>query len=99
MIQAQRASYDWGRRQRPDPVAQSRLEARRASNCDQPSLSLLKWDGSRLGCLRRPTRSTGGSNTGLRFAIDPADLGSAKTFNFAVYAAAKVTFDDWGIRA
>jgi hypothetical protein len=93
MIQAQRASYN-GDDDSLTPLlrAVSRLAR---SKCYQPWLSLRKWNGSSWAPVKTDWLDSW-YNGGLRFSIDPADLGSTTTFNSSVYAAAKVAFDDMG---
>jgi hypothetical protein len=63
--------------------------------CYQPKVTLLKWSDSNWSAVE------GGSidwwySGGLKLSLDPSVIGNPATFSFAVYAAAKVTFDKNG---
>ena len=94
MIQAQRASYDWAAETSLAPMLRG-ISGLARSNCYQPSLRLFEWSES--SWTASVTDSIDWSyQKGLKFSIDPADLGDTEAFKFAVYAATKVDFDDSG---
>jgi hypothetical protein len=84
-IQAQRTSYAVG----GDRFVTRGLEK---ANCYQPLLFLFQWQGGAWVPVPDATFGEWRFEKGLRFSIDQADLGGARNFNFAVYAASHVSF-------
>jgi hypothetical protein len=86
VIQAQRTSYAVG--------GGDKLVTRGLAkvNCYQPLLFLFVWQNG--GWVPQQDASFGDwrYKGGLRFSINQADLGNAKNFNFAIYAASHVTY-------
>ena len=63
--------------------------------CYQPNVTVFQWKDTNWSAVDGGSIDSWYSN-GLKLALDPSVIGDPKTFNFAVYAAANVTFDSSG---
>jgi hypothetical protein len=88
MIQGQRVSYG------SDAVLMGAKSALHAL-CYQPSMTLFEWSEGSWSAVESDSLDWRYSN-GLTLSLDSSLIGSPSSFNFAVYAASKVTFDASG---
>ncbi len=88
MVQAQRVSFE----EKSLPMA---TRGALRSLCYQPQVVLLKWDGSNWVAVDDASLEWWYSK-GLKLSLDSSALGSPASFNFAVYAATNVSFDESG---
>lgn len=88
MIQAQRVSYDAA------SVLMGAKGVLRA-HCYQPNVVLLEWNGEGWKAVEGASFDWWYTN-GLDLSFDSSAIGSPVAFNFAVYAATGVSFDDSG---
>jgi hypothetical protein len=73
------------------------LESAARARCEnQPSATLFKWNGSAWDRVETRTLSSWYGDGTLNLRINTSELGDALAFDFAVYAAANVTYDDTG---
>jgi len=63
--------------------------------CYQPEAVLLEWDGDGWAAVEDVSLDWWYSK-GLKLSVDSSAIGSPAGFNFAVYAATNVSFDDSG---
>jgi hypothetical protein len=85
MIQSQRAASS----EEEFSLAQVKCE-------NQPTTSLLKWNGSAWEPVKTESLSAWYGDSSLTIQLNSSEIADALAFNFAVYAAANVTYDESG---
>lgn len=79
------------------PVVTKSLRTVAKVKCeDQPTVTLFKWNGSAWARVDAHTLSTSFGGNTLTVKLSVSELANTVAFNFAVYAAANVTFDSVG---
>lgn len=64
---------------------------------DQPRSTLYTWDGSGWVAQETETLSSSYGDNSLIVTLNASEIGKALTFNFAVYAASNVSYDEAGV--
>ncbi|MHB8059454.1 MAG: hypothetical protein ACYDHO_01310, partial [Gaiellaceae bacterium] len=68
-----------------------------SAKCEQPSSTLYAWDAAGWVAQDTETLNSWYGDEKLTIRINASELGKAMTFNFAVYAAANVSYDESGV--